>query len=292
LLVLALVPLLLACQPSGENTYRGYLYFAQGSYLMRISLREASFEVATHLGDKQIREISDFGEGRLLIAETASINRKNVARISWVDLKTGQLQAMYPGVKARFIAVADAIVYDDGSRLYSVTQQDGAELSSQVLSHKRFQLSDMVEVSNGRLLIEMLEDGIPGIVVYHAEAGTLTRLQPLAQLCGLKGAVWIDDLEQLACRERAQAEEGANHDYVFANLEGEVLSRPALPDGGNFLALSYISNQGALVFKESWISEFDGQRKSAVWMHDPRSGENQLITDTVNLGSSVVYADY
>lgn len=292
LLFLCLVPLLVACQPSNEGIYSGYLYFTQGSYLMRFSMRDSSLEAVTQLGDTKIREISDFGEGRLLISGTASVNRKSVARISWLELRTGQERALYSGIHARYIASADAIVYDDGGRLYAITQQDGTEVTSHVMSHDRHQLSALVEVSDGRLLIEILDNGVPAIYSYRAEDGTLISLDQLAQLCRLKGAVWMGDLDQLACIERNSDEPGTNGDYIFADLNGRILSMPSLPDGEAFLALTYISDQGALVLKESWRGQIGGLEKSAVWVHDVRSGENLELSDAVNLGSSVVYTRY
>ena len=292
LLFLVLVPLLVSCQSSTEGKFGGYLYFAQSPYLMSFSMRDFSLVVVTHLGNKKIREISDFGEGRLLIAETASVNRRKVAQISWLDLKTGAVQALYSGVHARYIASADAIIYDDGSRLYTIVQEDGTQISTQVLSHKRNQLLAMVEVSNGSMLLEVLEDGLPVIYSYRIEDGTLVTLDQLGRVCSLKGAVWISDLDQLACKERDSEGEGAAHDYVFADLEGRILSRPALPEGEKLLALAYISDQGVLVLKESWRSQIDGQEKSAVWVHDVRSGENHELSDSLNLGSSVVYSVY
>ena len=288
--IIVMAALLASCQPSAQGKYSGYLYFIQSPYLMRFSLRDFGLEAVTTLGNTKIREISDFGEDRLLIAETASINRKRVARISWIDLETGRTQALYPGVQARYIASAGVMVYDDGNRLYAIAQTEGTETTTQVLSHKRHQLSAMLEVSNGRLLIEIVEDGLPAIHAYRAEDGTLTRLDALSGTCSLKGAVWLDDLEQLACKERADGETSSLGGYVLADLDGQVLSRPTFPEGDTFLALTYIRGQGALVLNETWTSPIDGLENSAVWVHDVQSGENIELSDTLDLGSSVVYS--
>ena len=292
LLIVVMVPLLVSCQPSVQGKYRGYLYFVQSPYLMRFSLRDFGLEAVTTLGNTKIREISDFGEDRLLIAETASINRKRVARISWIDLKTGRTQALYPGVQARYIVSAGVMVYDDGNRLYSIAQSEGTETTTQILSHKRHQLSAMLEVSDGRLLIEIVEGGLPVIHAYRAEDGSLTRLDALSGTCKLKGAVWLDDLEQLACKERAGGAIATMDGYVFSDLDGEILSRPTFPDGEKFLALAYIGEQGALILNESWTSPIDGTGNSAVWVYDVRTGENHELSDTLDLGSSVVYSSH
>lgn len=285
-----MLPLMVACQPSDEGKFRGYLYFVQNPYLMRFSLRDFSLEAVTHLGNTNVREISEFGEDRLLFAETVSLNRKNVARISWLDLEAGRAQAMYSGVQARYIASADAMVYDDGSRLYLIKQADGTETTSEILSHKRHQLSSMLEVSNGRLLLEIVEDGVPAIQSYRAADGTLTRLDGLASLCRLKGAAWIDDLEQLACKEQGSENDEGELSYVFADLDGTILSRPSLPQGNRLLALAYISDQGLLVLNESRTGQIDGLEKSAVWVHNIHTGENHELSDSLDLGSSVVYS--
>lgn len=289
-LIIVMAALLASCQPSAQGKYSGYLYFIQSPYLMRFSLRDFSLEAVTTLGNTKIREISDFGEDRLLIAETASINRKRVARISWIDLETGRTQALYPGVQARYIASAGVMVYDDGNRLYAIAQAEGTETTTQVLSHKRHQLSAMLEVSDGRLLIEIVEDGLPAIHAYRAEDGTLARLDALSGTCSLKGAVWLDDLEQLACKERVDGKTSSLGGYVLSDLDGQVLSRPTFPEGDTFLALTYIRGQGALILNETWTSPIDGLENSAVWVHDVQSGENIELSDTLDLGSSVVYS--
>ena len=285
-----MAPLLVSCQPSAQGKYGGYLYFIQSPYLMRFSLRDFGLEAVTTLGNTKIREISKFGEDRLLIAETASINRKRVARISWIDLNTGRTQALYPGVQARYIASAGVMVYDDGNRLYAIAQAEGTETTTQILSHRRHQLSAMLEVSNDRLLIEIVEDGLPAIHSFVAEDGSLTRLDALSATCKLKGAVWLDDLEQLACIERNDGNGKSEDGYVFADLDGQVLSRPMFPEGDTFLALTYIRGQGALILNETWTSPIDGLENSAVWVHDVKTGENFELSDTLDLGSSVVYS--
>jgi hypothetical protein len=207
-----------------------------------------------------------------------------------LDLKTGMASALYPGIQARY--VAGAMVYDDGSKLYSITQVDGTEITALIMSYRRHQLSAMLEVSGGRLLLETLEEGQPAIRAYQVEGGTLVTMDQLANVCSLKGAVWMDDVEQLACRERDSDGNGAKGNYIFANLDGQVLSRPILPEGEKFLALAYLSGQGGLILRESWHSQIDGQEKSAVWAHDIYTGENHELSDTLNLGSSVVYTNY
>jgi hypothetical protein len=292
LLFLTLAPLLVACGPSDERAFHGYLYFIQGPYLMRFSLRDDSLSMVTHLGNRTVREISPFGEGRLLVSETASVNRRNVARISWLDLKTGQSESLYSGVRARFVDAAGAIVYDDGGKLYSVSLAGDSGIDPVVMSHARNRLSAMVRVGGGTLLFETLEDEKPVVYAYRADTGELAKLESFATSCRLDGAVWIDDLDRLACRERNGDDDEAGHGYVFADLDGRLTGRPSLPEGDRFLALTYIRDQGVIVFRESRESMLGGQREYALWAHDVHSGENHLLTESQNLGTSVVYTEY
>ena len=292
ILLVILAPLVVSCGPADESPYHGYLYFARGSYLMQFRLRDGSLAVVTNLGEGTIREISPMGDGKILVSELASISGQDVARISWLDLKTGQSDALYSGVQARYVAGAGVIVYDDGGTLYSVSLAGESGVDSIVLSHTRHHLSAMVEVSDSRVLFETLEEGQPLIHSYRAGTGELQTLDQLTRLCRLEGAVWIGELELLACRERDGAGGEARDSYVLADLDGNLRSRLSLPEERKFLALTFIGGQGALILKESLDSPFGGQENHAVWAHDIYSGENHRLPGTTNLGTSVVYTDY
>ena len=289
LLLILLVPALWSCGSSEPTGYHGYLYFARGSYLLRFSLRDASLSVVTNLGDKSIRHISYFGENKLLITELASINRKTVSRISWVDVKTGQSEALYSGVSALYLAHTDVIVYDDGGKLFAVSLTGGSD-SDEIFSHRRNKLSTMIELADGIVLFETDDAGQRSIHSYDTRTGELQSLDRLSGVCRLGGAVWINDLEQLACRERTS--QGNDSVYVLASLEGNVPGRLALPAGKRFLALAYVSKQGALILSERWRSKLTGQEKSAVWVYDIHSGETRRLAKNQNLGASVVYTDF
>ena len=289
LLLILLVPTLWSCGSSEPTGYHGYLYFARGSYLIRFSLRDASLSVVTNLGNKSIRHISYFGENKLLIAELASINRKTVSRISWVNVKTGQSEALYSGVSALYLAHTDVIVYDDGGKLFAVSLTGGSE-SDEIFSHRRNKLSTVIELADGIVLFETDDAGQRSIYSYDSRTGELQSLDLLSGVCRLDGAVWINDLKQLACRERTS--QGNDPVYVLASLAGNVPGRLALPAGKRFLALAYVSKQRALILSERWRSKLTGQENSAVWAHDIHSGETRRLAKNQNLGSSVVYTDF
>ena len=176
ILCLVWLPILAACGPPGDSGYRGSLYFIQGSYLMRYDLRDGALSAVTNLGNKQIREISPFGENRLLISETTSVNRKRVAQISWMDLDTGRSESLYPGVRARYLPDAGAIVYDDGRRLYSVAVVDDVETNTMLLAHRLNEVSAMVSIPGGRLLLAIRQAGKEEIHLFDIRTNQLLSL--------------------------------------------------------------------------------------------------------------------
>jgi len=289
-LFLALLILALASCGSSEKTgYHGYLYFAKGSYLMRFSLRDSDLSVAAILGEKTIRDVSSFGENKLLIAESESVNRLEVHRISWVDLKTGQVSALYSGFIARYLPQTGLVVYDDGLKLYEVAIA-GDSSSEIIYSHKRNQVSSIMALSNDLVLFETTEAGQRMIRSYDVVTGALHTLEALSAACRLEYAVWIDDFEQLACKQQTQQADDTH--YVLLNLDGEAVGSLALPAGKQFDALAYVSAQGALILTESWRGMFGGEARSSVWVYDVHSGETHLLAKNQSLGSSVVYTDF
>jgi len=288
LLSIALMTMTLgACSPKPPHGYTGYLYFAQGNYLTRFSLRDGSLSVTANFGDMSIREISAFGENRLFLAGTAAINRRTVPRISWIDLETGEKVAQYSGILARYMANAKIVIYDDGIKLYAVPQGSGGAPDEIIYAHGLNRITTVLEVSDDTLLFETGEPGKRVIRAWDAVTGQQRLLDELTATCELVGAVWLKSLRQLACRKRGSAIEAS--EYVLVNLGGQVVDRLALPEGGRFTALTYIPGQSALVLKENWIGAIGGQEKSAVWIHNVRTGENTRLSKHLNLGSSVIF---
>jgi hypothetical protein len=289
LLFTLLIPVLASCGSGDDSGYHGYLYFAQSRYLMRFGLKDGSMSVVTNLGDKTIHDVSNFLENRLLIAESASINRMEVRSISWVDVNTGQTAPLYSGVLARYLEGPGVVVYDDGENLFTAALS-GASDSKTIFTHKTNQLSTVMVVSNGTVLFETGDAGQWLIRSYDVLTGKLQILARLSGVCRLDQAVWIDDLEQLACKE--QPDQSKLVRYVLVNLAGDVSGELALPEGKRFTALTYISGQKALILKEAWNSIFGGQERSAIWVYNIQSRESLRLSEGQNLGSSVVYTDF
>jgi hypothetical protein len=280
---------LAACGPREPSAYRGDLYFGQGSYLMQFSLRDGSLIVVDNLGDKTIRDLSGLGPDKLLIAESASVNRRSVSRISWFDLETGESSALYSGILARYLDKAGIIAYDDGSALHAVPQF-GVGSYEVIFPHRSNQLTTLLVVSGDALLFEVGDAGQEAIHAWNALAGERRVLGALSATCRLRGAVWIETLGQLACKERAPA--WADADYLLADLDGVVGGKLDLPEDRQFLALAYISGQQALILQETRRGLFGGQEKSAVWAYDVHTGKSTRLARNQNLGSSVVYTEF
>ena len=289
LVFILLFPVLVSCGSGEQNEYRGYLHFAKSHYLMRFSLRDGSLSVVTNLGDKTIHDVSYFLENRLLIAESASINRKEVRRISWVDVNTGQTAALYAGVLARYLEEPGFIVYDDGVSLFAVALS-GESDSEAIFTHKMNQVSSLMVASGTTVLFETNEAGVSLIRSYDVITGALQSLDRLSGVCSLDQAVWINDLDQLACKRRS--DQTKNLGYILTNLGGDVSDSLALPEGKRFDALTYISDQSALILAERWESVFAGEEKSAIWVYNIQSKESQRLVENQDLGSSVVYTNF
>ena len=280
---------LAACNAEQDHPFYGGLYFSQGSYLMRLSLQDGSLSVEGHLGDSIIREISAFGGNHLLIAESASVNRRRVQRVSWIDLNTGESADLYAGTRARYLPAGNIIVYDDGSELFAVPQIDGSA-NRNIFSHAKNQLSSMTVVSDQVLLFESGDPGNRVIRSWNSLTNELKEHQELTALCRLQGSVWIDSLERLACKRRGGPI--ASAPYVLADLDGNTSGTLDLPEGTRFLALSYIAEQSALILQETVPSMIGARDQYVVWIQDVRTGERHRIPASINLGDFVVFADY
>jgi hypothetical protein len=289
-----LIPVLLAialvaCDSQQPPAYKGALYFGQGAYLMRFSMRDASLSVAGRLGDARIRSITAMGPEYLLIAETASVNRMRVSRIAWFNLKTGESASLYQGVLALFLAKPGIVVYDDGGTLYAVPAVDGTE-NRILYAHPRASVTRLLEATPGLLLFETAQGADTMIHSWNPETDQQAQLDLLTATCRLEGAVWIEPLQRLACKPRTAA--GAEAEYLLADLDGSVDGYLNLPEDRQFEALTFIDSQHVLVLRETWrglMSEYDNH---AVWTYDIQTGASYRLSENVDLGSSVVYADY
>lgn len=281
--------MLLSCDSGQPPMFRGALYFGQEAYLMRYSMHDGSLSVEGHLGDTTIREVTALGTDHLLISETALVNRRRISRISWFDLQTGESADLYPGVLARYLASSDLIVYDDGSSLFAVPQRDGSA-NEVVWEHAQNEISQLVEAAPDFLLIEAGAAGQAAIHAWSPRTGQLQLLEGLTAACRLEGSVWIEPLQRLACRPPSAP--SVNTDYVLSDLEGVVEDPLRLPADKQFRALTYIANQHVLLLQEIRPGLLGGRDKHLVWVYDIGTGASYQLPGSVNLGRSVVYAEF
>ncbi len=288
-LTLMFMLILASCDTGRSTLYQGGLYFAQGSYLMRLSLRDGSLSVEGHLGDTVLREISAFGDDHLLVAESASVNRRRVQRISWFDLDTGETADLYAGTRARYLPGGNVVVYDDGLDLYAVPQVNESP-NEIIFSHGQNELNSIGTAFDDTLLFETVTDGKPAIYSWRAHTGKPDLLAELTRVCRLDASVWIGSVNRLACQSRQSPV--ADPRYVIAGLDGAVEGEIDYPSDGVFMALAYIESQDALILQETFQGMIGSKNQYAVWILDIFSGESHKVPGNINLGNSVVYTSY
>jgi len=286
--ILVLLPLLQSCERGEQFDLHGHLYFASGNYIGDLDLVKGTSVIVANRGAVTIHGISGFGDNRFLMAETAMVETREVPRISWVDIETGQAETLYSGVAARYLGAHSALVWDDGSRLHVTSRRRNSGINAQITSHSLNQLSTIVDVSDSMVLFET---GIPeqrGIHSYDVGTRQLQRREPLSAACKLEGSVWLADRDQLACQARTQSGDGTA--YLLTDLDGNVRGRLALPQGKQFLALAYAADQQVLILTEPWRTVLGGER-FAVWAYDMITGQSHRILKNQYLGASAVYVD-
>lgn len=286
--ILVLLPLLQSCERGEQLDLHGHLYFASGNYVGDLDLVKGTSVIVANRGAVTIHDISGFGNKRFLMAETAVVETREVPRISWVDIETGQAETLFSGVAARYLGAHSALVWDDGSRLHVTSRRRNSSVNAQITSHSLNQLSTIIDVSDNMVLFET---GIPeqrGIHSYDVGTRQLQPRETLSAVCKLEGSVWLADRGQLACQARTQSGDGT--EYLLTDLDGNVRGRLALPQNKQFLALAYAADQQVLILTEPWRTVLGGER-FAVWAYDLITGQSHRILKNQYLGASAVYVD-
>ncbi len=280
------IVLLASCGQEPAPELNGRLYFASGNYVGEFDLVQGSSVIVGNRGAATIRNVSTFGEGRLLFAETAVVDGHDVQRISWMDLEVGRAETLYSGVVARYLEQHAALLWDDGTTLHVTGRNRNSNINAEIMTHGLNQLSAIIETTGPMALFEA---GLPeNRVIYSYDVSTRELLQRdgLTKACRLVGSVWIDDREQLACPAKQQS--GENREYLLVDLDGAVRGRLDLPAGKTFLALAYSGDQQTLFLTEQWQSLW-GAERFAVWSYDFISGRSYRIVRNQYLGSSAVF---
>jgi hypothetical protein len=286
-LLLSSVLLLAACQQAPAPELGGRLYFASGNYVGEFDIAQGTSVIVGNRGAATVRNVSGFGHGRLLLAETVVVDGHDVQRISWIDLESGRAQTLYSGVVAHYLDAAAALLWDDGTTLHVTGRNRNSDINAEVMSHGLNQLSAIIGASGQMVLFEV---GLPeNRVIYSYDVGTRELLlrNELSTACRLVGAVWITDREQLACPAKEQGD--GRSEYLLVGLDGAAGGRLALPEGKQFHALAWSDDLDTLFLAERWHSLWGAERFS-VWSYDFTSGRAFRIVRNQYLGNSAVFA--
>jgi hypothetical protein len=284
--ILAFV-VLASCQQAPQAEFHGRLYFASGNYVGEFDLAQGTSVAVANRGDVTIRNVSEFDPGRLLLTEMGTVDGRDAPRISWLDLDSGEAGSLFAGVIARYLPVPAALVWDDGQRLHASPRRRNSSVNAEITAHNLNQLATIIDVSDSAVLFEV---GLPEKrVIESYDVNTRERLQreQLSAVCRLAGAVWINDLEVLACPAKGQI--GDYPEYLLADIDGNIRGRLALPEGKHFVALDYAPDQQALFLTERWVSPLGGGERFAVWAYDFIDGQSYRIVRNQYLGDSAVY---
>ncbi|MCH9694072.1 MAG: hypothetical protein K0U72_06145 [Gammaproteobacteria bacterium] len=287
LIIASLFVTLTACGRGPDSQATGYLYFAAGSYLGQFDLSDGSSTVVANLNDANIKRVSELGGDRILLSLVASSNNREINRISWIDVKTGQLTNLYEGVLAVYLPETRTYVYDDGSRLLAAATTTRFETDAEILRHRLFDATAIIPVSGEELLFEVGRQQDRQVFRYNVMSGNLQELPKLAARCELRDALFLFDVGQLAC---ASAQD--NSEYILSTLAGELLSVVDAPKSIGLRALLYVPQLDAIIFSENYTTWLSGERRSRVWMHELSSGRNSVLSENQSLGTSIVYRAY
>ncbi|MEL7185475.1 MAG: hypothetical protein AAFN50_03430, partial [Pseudomonadota bacterium] len=261
----------------------GHLYFGAGGYLGKFSLADGSSDVVTGVGNANIREVDELYGKRLLLSLDAIENNREVAKITWLDVRTLQDTTLFAGVAAVWVPDVKTYVYDDGSRLSAASTHSDFRTDNVIMDHRINDIAEILVVSGTAILFQV--GYAERREVWHYEVGSqaLTKLQAVNRVCGLRHSVWIAAQNLLACRSESTGR------YVLVGLDGEVSAELPLPDGHDFEAIEYIADQQLIVFSEPWRSALIRQPRNAVWVHELQSGRSERIAEHQYLGNSTAY---
>jgi len=274
-----------SCDSQDRAGIDGHLYFASDNYLGDFDMDTGVAVVAANLGNLSIQQVGPFRDDELLVAVVASIDGRDIHKIVHINPADNYVGTLYLGRRAHYLADVDAIVYDDGHRLY-VRSVEG-EFPRRVVGAGVSPSSrpDVVPVSGHAFIYRDVVDGRGEFRLYDARSDSSRGLPGLSDACDLDGALWIDPAGQLLCH----AAGGAAAGYRFAGLDGEVREAEGLPHGGRLRALAYLPDRRLVVLAEVSTSWFTGRPRHGVWVYDPELQEARRVSKDQFLGDSVAY---
>lgn len=273
------------CEPDETREYWGNLYFAAGSYLGQLDLRDGSVSVLANVGDAYIREIDAFGEDQLLLTVFGPVNRKDTFRLMQFKLDTYGLVTLLNGRHGRYLPVPEALIFDDGAHLRVRVYGDGPMEELTIIRHRFGSRVHVMQISETKFLYSVDPDGaIHSFDVDTRESGALPGL---SKECQLDGALWIDVRDALLCKR-----EDESPSYSLVGLDGSARGSLAIPDAGPYRAMAYLADQDALVLTEAWNTVVSDSVRYAIWIYDLGSDRMMRLVEDQYLGPSVVYRSH
>jgi hypothetical protein len=270
------------CEPDETREYWGNLYFAAGSYLGQLDLRDGSVSVLTSVGDASIREIDAFGEDQLLLTVLGPVNHKDTFRLMQFQLDTNGLVTLINGRHGRYLPVPEALIFDDGAHLRVRVYGGGPMQELTVIQHRFGSSVHIMQVSATQFLYSVGREST--IHTFDVDSRESLALAELSRECQLDGALWIDARDALLCKL-----EDASTSYRFLGLDGSARGALAIPDAGPYRAVAYLADQDALVLTQTWNTVVSDSVRYAIWIYDLASGRMVRLVEDQYLGSSVVY---
>lgn len=280
-LLCAMLLATVACDSAPSEEERGYLYFGSGRYLGKLDLADGSSTIAANAGDVNIVDVSAGRENTVLLGVTAPSGYLEVDRILRVDITTGRRTSLYTGTKPRYLPGPKTVIYDDGHQLLTVGLRTDTPV---IYSHSQNALTAVVVISPDEILFEVRDDDTVRVFRYNGRTELRDELPPLAAVCELNVAVWVESVERLACQARDSA------DVRLVTVDGQNIERIRLPEGKRFRPLAFATAQHALILAEDWQSWLAGRPRVAIWSYDLDKQHGERLFKHREIGKSVVYS--
>ena len=279
-----LVAVLSACEPEPRFELHGTLFFDAGPYLGRISLSTGDVSPVTNLGDQRINHVSRFDNGDLLLSVVRYVEERPSDRLVRFNPRTLNETPLVAAQAGHYLETSNTVIFYRGVQLLHAPL---AQLRGGGRVIETFNWRDpphVVPVGESGVLFA---GGDGAIRRYDPVSDSTERLATLSAICSLDDAVWLADREQLLCRAAGAAD--GEWILVLVDLEGRRSEALVLPEGRDFRAMAYLSDQRVVVLNETRRARSSRRTAYPVWAYALDSRRLQRIADDQYLGESAVY---
>ena len=278
-----------ACVEPATPSVQGYLYVGLGSYLGEFNLSTGDVAPVTRLGDLRIHRVSGFGDRGFVFSVEDARRGNGRWRILRFDPTNHRSSFLMSGTVVAEVPALGGFVVDDGQRLILVASATHSRVRRVLHERPLHDRVSAVTLRRHELLmqttgsrdspIERIELGENGMA-----KGEVEPMVELSRICILDGAIWIDELERLLCRD---ADEG--HRYRLVSLDGEVEDDLVPPGGTRVRAVGHLPDSGTIVFSGRRTHWFTRREEYPVLAYGLRDGRWRELAPNQYLGLSVVY---